>query len=233
MVSLALIIFIMSILSAAFGAASKTVRDLRAAGDLAEKLRGVGTMMRYDLAAQHFDRGRLSDGSVWGTTTYAPPNQGFFRIRQSRMVDPLTEKYGIAIPEWTNTVSSLHFTVKWTASTPADVFTTDLGLTHPIISAALTPGDREQRFQSSLPGNTVFKSEWGEVIYWLEPTGETTDPESSNPQPLYNLCRRQRLLWPYGGSGLDCPPGTELSTRQRPFSSTQRSSSRMPPQPLM
>src|ERR1700722_11349088 len=68
MVAMALIVFIMSILSAAFAAASKSYRDLKAAGDLAEQLRGVMTLLCRDLAAPHFDLNtkKLSDVDFWG-----------------------------------------------------------------------------------------------------------------------------------------------------------------------
>src|SRR4051794_17111254 len=81
LVALALIIFIMSILSSAFASASKVVSDLRAANDLAERLRGVMTLLRRDLAAQHLDNPtrRLSDNS-WVPSNSS--NKGFSRIYQ-------------------------------------------------------------------------------------------------------------------------------------------------------
>src|SRR5579859_1542774 len=51
MVALALIIFIMTIIAAAFGSAGKTYRDLKAAGDLAEQLRSALNLLRRDLAS--------------------------------------------------------------------------------------------------------------------------------------------------------------------------------------
>ncbi len=54
LVSMALILFIMSILAGAFGAASQAVSDLKAAGDLAEKLRGAANVLKRDMEADHF-----------------------------------------------------------------------------------------------------------------------------------------------------------------------------------
>src|SRR5262245_14730178 len=85
LVAMALIIFIMAVLSTAFAAASKAFRDLKAAGDLAERLRGVMTMLRRDLMHPHFNGStRLSKGDVWRSqTTPQPPTEGFFRVYQS------------------------------------------------------------------------------------------------------------------------------------------------------
>ena len=57
LVSMALILFIMSILSAAFVAATQSVTDLKSAGDLAEKLRGAVNVLRRDLEQDHFTDG--------------------------------------------------------------------------------------------------------------------------------------------------------------------------------
>ena len=72
LVSMALILFIMSILAGAFGAASQAVSDLKAAGDLAEKLRAATSVLKRDLEAPHFYDGvngssqiHLSDANFW------------------------------------------------------------------------------------------------------------------------------------------------------------------------
>ena len=43
----------MSILAAAFGAASQAVSDLKSAGDLAEKLRAATNVLKRDMEAEH------------------------------------------------------------------------------------------------------------------------------------------------------------------------------------
>ena len=53
LVAMALILFIMTILAAAFSAATQTVSDLKSAGDLAERLRGAATVIHRDLEATH------------------------------------------------------------------------------------------------------------------------------------------------------------------------------------
>src|SRR5262245_8944599 len=81
LVSLALIIFIMSIIASAFGAAGKLVSDMRAAYSLAERLRGVMSLLRKDLSQQHLD----NTPRRLGTSSWVPvnaSNKGFFRILQ-------------------------------------------------------------------------------------------------------------------------------------------------------
>jgi type II secretory pathway pseudopilin PulG len=139
MVALALIIFIMTILSAAFTAAGKSFRDLKAAGDLAEKLRAVMTLIRRDLAAPHFDLidQKLSDVDFWNKAG-GPPQGGFFRIWMD--TQPVQGPPGIAgtmypstsvIPTFVNTRTMLHFTVVLPGLGPNDVFSTDVCSTSP------------------------------------------------------------------------------------------------------
>src|SRR5579872_697483 len=80
LVAMALIMFIMAILSEAFVAALKSFRDLKASADLAERLRSVSTLLRRELAADHFDgHRRMSQPDFW---LNGPPPEGFFRVYQ-------------------------------------------------------------------------------------------------------------------------------------------------------
>ena len=84
LVSMALILFIMSILSAAFVAATQSVSDLKSAGDLAEKLHGAVNVLRRDLEQDHFtDSSQVSPllSQLWTTPAARRRRQlGFFRI---------------------------------------------------------------------------------------------------------------------------------------------------------
>ena len=63
LVAMALIVFIMVILSSAFATGMQTLRQLKALGDQEERLRTATIQLRRDLAAAHFDVNRLiSDG---------------------------------------------------------------------------------------------------------------------------------------------------------------------------
>jgi type II secretory pathway pseudopilin PulG len=86
LVSLALIIFIMSILSQAFIAALGTFRNLKGQGDLAEKLRSTVQILQRDLGANHFESNRrLSDPTFWNN---GPPQQGFFQVWHGPLANP-------------------------------------------------------------------------------------------------------------------------------------------------
>jgi prepilin-type N-terminal cleavage/methylation domain-containing protein len=231
LVAMALIVFIMSILSTAFGLASKVFRDLKATGDLAERLRGVTTLMRRDLAAPHFDGNppvfrKLSDVNFWGpnpTTAPVPPPEGFFRIWQDQASAQIPPPPAVAVTEnftYTTTRSMLHFMVRLpglSTGQPGDFFSTLVPAGSPLFSD--TAFNQEQRYQTVPPPlagtPTVFRSPSAEVAYWLTPA---TDPsgqpsvagaDTANPQPLYVLRRRQRLLWEIGAPPLtvDIPGG--------------------------
>src|SRR5262249_29304563 len=80
LVAMALIVFIMYVLSEAFSAGAGAVRNLKAIGDMNEQLRSAGNIMRRYLAADHFDgKARLSDPDFWKD---GPRPEGFFRIYQ-------------------------------------------------------------------------------------------------------------------------------------------------------
>lgn len=92
LVSIALTLFIMVILSSAFTTGIQAFRNLKALGDMEDRLRSTSTIMRRDLGAYHFDGLRkLSDPNFWNATAGGgPPQQGFFRVAQLRPVDPAT-----------------------------------------------------------------------------------------------------------------------------------------------
>src|SRR5438552_800776 len=80
LVSMALVIFIMVILSEAFVVALETFSKLKGIGDMEERLRMVATVLRSDLQADHFgDRTTLSSLNF---DRDGPPTSGFFRIWQ-------------------------------------------------------------------------------------------------------------------------------------------------------
>src|SRR5713101_1875304 len=78
LVTIALVVFIMALLSEAFIIGVKTFRDLKALGDMDERLRAATTQFRTDLQADRFEgRRRLGDPNFWQS---GPPSAGFFRI---------------------------------------------------------------------------------------------------------------------------------------------------------
>ena len=85
MVSMALTLFIMVILSQAFATSLDTFTSLKALGDMQEKLRSATIILRDDLANDHFEgKRRLNDMTLMGQPVIAlqPPQAGFFATRQ-------------------------------------------------------------------------------------------------------------------------------------------------------
>src|SRR5579875_174728 len=224
LVSMALIIFIMAILSGAFQAALGTFRNLKAQGDLAEKLRATTQILQRDLAADHFEgTRRLSDPTFWNN---GPPQQGFFRIWQSA---PLSNYPGTTlegsdlydgIGSYITTSHFLAFTVKLRGNDMGDFFSASAAGGGALLSTIQTFGPPESRYQLTSGGS--YNYQWAEVAWFLQPqinptTGQpdTTAPDpaaGSSPVPLYTLYRRQRLLVPdnnlvTAGSGGGIPIG--------------------------
>jgi prepilin-type N-terminal cleavage/methylation domain-containing protein len=81
LVAMALILFIMSIVSVAFVDSTESFRIFRARAELSEKLRFITQTLRADLRANHFENGRrLSDSTFWEDQ---PPWAGYFRLEQT------------------------------------------------------------------------------------------------------------------------------------------------------
>src|SRR5579871_6332591 len=209
LVAMALIIFIMAILSTAFVAASNLFRSLKATGDLANKLRSVTTIWLRDLAADHFEgKKRLSNVNFWEN---GPPQQGFFRIYQgsppaltgSNCIIEGTDVSGV--PAYRSIDHALAFTVKLRGDQMGDYMTAGSLAGGNIVGSIPSFGPTEARYQ---PAGS-FNFQWGEVTWFLLPqldpnTGQqdSTVPStdsSSNPYPavpLYTLYRSQRLAVP-------------------------------------
>jgi hypothetical protein len=194
LVATALIMFIMAILSEAFVASTKTFRDLKAVGDMAEKLRTATTLLKRYLSADHFEgKKRLSDPSFWAS---GPPQEGFFRVFQA------TPAIALVTPPAANTNSlegtdpdagqvstittnaALHFTVKLRGNTRGDFFSAAVPAGSPLLAPLL--GSPESRFQDA---TNTYNSQWAEVAFF-----PVLLPDTANGVPLYALYMRQRLI---------------------------------------
>lgn len=220
LVSMALIIFIMAILSQAFQAALGTFRNLKAQGDMAEKLRSTMQILERDLAADHFRGGkRLSDPSFW---TNGPPQQGFFRVwhgTPSTALGPNNFLEGAdtsGIGSYRSIDHSLAFTVKLRGNDMGDFFSASAvgsGLgANLLMSSVQSFGPPESRYQATSGG--AYNFQWAEVAWFMQPQINPNtliqdvtapDPAAVNPVtgfapapplPLFTLSRRQRLLVP-------------------------------------
>jgi prepilin-type N-terminal cleavage/methylation domain-containing protein len=195
LVSLVLIIFVLLVLSEAFTAGVASTQQLKALGDMDQKLRTVSMLLRRDLDADHFEgRRRLSSS---GASTAA--REGFFRIWQGSALNaslvPVAQRRYVtegsdasALASWRATDHMLHFTVKLRGNQRDEVFSTPVPPGSLLLLMDQTP-NREARFQD--PGTNTFNSPWAEVAYFLRRNGNV-----AGTLPLYTLYRRQRLLVP-------------------------------------
>jgi type II secretory pathway pseudopilin PulG len=197
LVAAALIVFMMAVLSHVLVSATKSFRDLKAAGDLTERLRSVSGQLRSDLNADHFEgKKRLSDPTFWDG---GPPRQGFFRVYHG------TRSRGTGSPaanvregrdqdglwSYRSTDHQLHFTVKRRGNQEGEFFTAGVPAGSPLLSPSL--GLPEARFQS----DSAYRWQWAEVAWFLRPAVNSEGvPDTANGTPLYSLHRRQRLAVP-------------------------------------
>jgi type II secretory pathway pseudopilin PulG len=191
LVSMALIMTIMSILSMAFVSGLKTFGSLRATADMSQRLRVATGVLRSDLSNFHFDGAiRPSDP---GFNSSVVPREGFFRIYEAAA--PQVEGTDGINKSYLATNHALHLTVKRRGNRPEDFFVATLpGQLDNSLGASTTffnqPGDA--RNQTS---PTQYYCQWAEVLYYVWPiAGATTAPIGGAPQQLYGLYRAQRLL---------------------------------------
>jgi prepilin-type N-terminal cleavage/methylation domain-containing protein len=208
LVAMALIIFIMAILSEAFVAATKTFRDLKALGDMAERLRTASNVLRRYLAADHFEgRRRLSDANFW---VNGPPQEGFFRVYQGTaataappppLPSPLVASTNYnegtdpdaSQPSFITTNMALHFTAKLRGNTRNDFFMASVP-TGSILLTNTFLGPSDSRYQDTTSPNPSYNAQWAEVAFFLRAL-----PDTANGNPLYALYMRQRSAVPDNG----------------------------------
>lgn len=189
LVAMALILFIMAILSEAFAAGFKAFRDLKALGEMNERLRTATNTLRKYLAADHFEgRKRLSDPNFWRE---GPPREGFFRIEQD----------GPSTPEGTsNTLVSsfratnhrLHFTAKLRGNARGEFFPASVaGVTNSPALTALLPQVEGYRDVTA-----AYHAQWVEVQVFLRPTEIAISETGTTAGQLYALHVRARALLP-------------------------------------
>jgi prepilin-type N-terminal cleavage/methylation domain-containing protein len=206
LVSVALIIFIMSILAEAFSSAAETFRHLKAVGDLQEKLRTASSILRRDLSADHFEgKKRLSDPNLLRT---APPQQGFFRIWQGSapvvnnandftsgcVLDGVDANGGT--PVYRTADHAIHCAVKYRGNARDEFLCAGVPAGSPLLTPFLNVGV-DSRFQETTNA-TVYRYPWAEVVYFMVPSVDSqgrTETTDGNVR-RFTLMRRQRLCVP-------------------------------------
>lgn len=198
LVSMALVIFIMVILSEAFVTGLETFRQLKALGDMEERLRGVTTVLRNDLAADHFDgRRRLSDVDFW---VQGPPRDGYVRI-WSGSTRTLEGRDGDNLPSFRAVNDVLQYTVRRRGNRREDFFKGSI-LVHinPMLPGEDVLNGQTSFFEVDQPAATryqdpgTYTSQWTENAVFLRPNGSTTQGFVGGAVPLHGLYRRAQLL---------------------------------------
>jgi prepilin-type N-terminal cleavage/methylation domain-containing protein len=193
LVAMALIVFIMMILSHTFLEAQRSFQTLKSIGDMEERLRTAATLLRRDLSADHFEgKRRTSDNAFWDTNHWqGPPREGFIRVFQGASVAEGTDSNGIRVKRAWGDI--LHMSVKLRGNHQHDFFTAN---------AAPLAGGRSNYFTTPLPPDAryeqggLYSGQWAEVAYFLWPNGQQAiDAVNGQPAtPLYSLFRCQYVV---------------------------------------
>lgn len=228
LVSAALIIFVMLIITSVFTSGLTALRNLRGVGQLQDQLRYANTLMRRDLSSPHFGAEMNSYSGPYlsqqriDTFDWKPPRQGFMRVWQgTTSMAEAQDSDGIRSMLMNPTgVPYLHFAVRSDAEdgTGRDesCSTASLGK---LIAALVNSGNptdasRGAQLQSQLqqyvnPPHlsgefpTTYYSRWAEVTYFVRPVMNGAQQATIGTPPrdmgLYTLYRRRRVL-------IDAPP---------------------------
>jgi type II secretory pathway pseudopilin PulG len=205
LVAMALILFIMVILSEAFVAGLGSFRELKAVGDLEEKLRTATMILRRDLAADHFEgRRRLSDPNFWLT---GQPREGFFYIHQQNPSVPEGQDSD-GNPSYRATDHALWFSVKLRGNNQDRFFAANVPNNSPLVPYSPGGGQNgayiptnffgqlsDGNFQdkpSPTASSSTYNSAWGEICYVLD----LRNPTFAGSTPLYPLYRTQLAVVP-------------------------------------
>jgi prepilin-type N-terminal cleavage/methylation domain-containing protein len=235
LVATALVLFIMVILTEAFVTGLESFRQLKAAGDLQEKMRSVQVILRRDLAAAHFGTApNLSLSSQDLTlpappsagSTWQPPAQGFFRIWQgsnpaaaTNYISEGTDPDGL--PSFRATDHILHFTINLSQPQQTgrlvapDTNRRENFLTAavPLVPPALPP---DLSLLGPIPdfrATGTYTAQWAEVAYYLR---RAPGAPTANGTPLFALYRRQAVIPDGDATTLNTAPRTATTPPSNP-----------------
>ena len=165
LVAMALIVLIMAILAEAFAAALESFRQLKAIGDMQERMRVATNHLRLDLLGRHFEGDRKL--SQFGNT--ARPQQGFFRIQQN---SPAVLE-GVDDDGLPSTRAApgcvLHFAVHQIGGSRESYYTARIP---PPVAPNSTLLCKQAPF--AYQESDALISQWVEVAYWLMPEIDPT-----------------------------------------------------------
>lgn len=204
LVAMALTLFVMTILVEAFGSGMDTFQTMRSLGDIQDNLRSTMTLLKTDLAQDHFEGARhLSDVNFWDE----PRREGFFVVTQGSRPVPGSRTYvdeGADLDgvnrSFLATDHRLNFSVRLRGNRRENFFFESTGGPLILKRNSATNNDRESIYgYDRLP---TMSSQWGEVAYFLVKTPvaitETTGGTPAyGPIFLHNLYRAANLTIPY------------------------------------
>jgi prepilin-type N-terminal cleavage/methylation domain-containing protein len=209
LVALALVLFIMSIISQVFVDSSEAFRNARSKAELTEKLRFITQTLRADLRSRHFENGRkLSDPDFWRD---GPPKSGYFRLEHKPLlpvvapdgITPVTNNLGEPIIQGDPSAGHLlAFTCFKNGQNPSEFYSVS-GISNPLFAgwkdgSGLSPQDT--RFED----NFTFNSPDAELAWFLGPDAPgfikeyPLQDEVGAPATIkvFSLYRRMWLLAP-------------------------------------
>jgi prepilin-type N-terminal cleavage/methylation domain-containing protein len=207
MVSMALTLFVMVILSQAFILSLETFSGMKGIGDMQVNLRTAEVMLRADLSQDHFEGDRrLSDQTATGgSQIFAPrPQAGFFAVRRGSASPSLVvPSVGPPYPPYANEgkdasqMNSLravdhmiYMTVKRKGNRQENFFTAPLSGTAPVLNTFFNKPTAYGISSANLPYSTLttpytfpnttgfYSSQWAEVLYYLFRSGSTEEPNN-------------------------------------------------------
>lgn len=215
LVAMALIIFMLSIMSQAFVIATTCLQGIKGVGEILDRARPVLNIMQRDLGAYHFDGNRrLSEADFWMN---GPPKAGYFMIWQDQAytategsVDGVTyNRSAVDAKPALNANHMLAFTVRQAGNNPEDFFTSSFPTKVPTgklvtYQAGLGPifsnnASTQTNYPLMVPLNPMrfdftqgmVHSQWAEVAYFLRLNGN-----SANGTTLCDLYRQVKLVLP-------------------------------------
>ena len=213
MVSMALTLFVMVILSQAFVMSLETFAGMKGIGDMQQNLRTAETILRNDLGQDHFEGiRRLSDPGI--TSTASPIQAGFFAVMQrsapvnnpaavftqppgmppvNAYVSEGVDSNGIFSARAADHV--LYMTCKRRGNRQENFYTTT-----PALGSQTAYGVSAADYNNvTLTTAGLYSSQWAEVVYYLKRVGSTEEP--NNPKstlgtPTFGLYRAQFVMAP-------------------------------------
>jgi len=203
LVSMAIIIFMLSIMSQAFVIATTCMSGLKGVGELLDKGRPVLAVLQKDLSAYHFDGNkRLSDADFWDN---GPPRQGYFQIYEGGATSyEGTTTDGVTYQRSGSAADHrLAFTSRLSGKNPEDFYVAafeqyfDNNGIHPdclnliglFNSNTVLQASKNSKRYDFTPG--VLHSQWAEIAYFTKANIRT-----ANGTPLMDLYRQQKAVLP-------------------------------------